>query len=84
MYLAKPGKGFPLCWLVELKGNRSVVGAIRQIKEKQYPSALEGYGGELLLVEINYYKGSGNMHAGLKNGGECPLKYCTNDVQTRL
>ena len=57
VYLPKPGKGVPAL-LVELKWNRSAVGAIQQIRDKQYPSALEGYGGELLLVGINYDKAS--------------------------
>lgn len=30
------------------------VGAIQQIKDRQYPSASENYGGELLLVGVNY------------------------------
>ncbi len=57
VYLAKPGKGVPSL-LVELKWNKSAEGAIHQIKEKHYPAALEGYGGELLLVGINYDKKS--------------------------
>ena len=57
VYFPKPGKGVPAL-LVELKWNRSAVGAIRQIKDRRYPSALEGYGGELLLVGINYDKDS--------------------------
>lgn len=44
--------------LVELKWNRSAVTAIQQIKEKKYPSALEAYTGELLLVGISYDKKS--------------------------
>ena len=55
VYLPKPGKGVPAL-LVELKWNRSAVGAIQQIKDKQYPHVLKGYGGELLLVGINYDK----------------------------
>ena len=42
--------------LIELKWDRSAVGAIQQIKDRHYPSALENYGGELLLVGINYDK----------------------------
>ena len=57
VYLPKPSKGIPAL-LVELKWNRSAVGAIRQIRERQYPSALEDYGGELLLVGVNYNRGS--------------------------
>ena len=40
--------------VVELKWNRSARGAIRQIKEKKYARALEGYEGKILLVGINY------------------------------
>ena len=29
-------------------------GAIQQNKEKKYPKAIENYGGEILLVGINY------------------------------
>lgn len=57
VYFPKPGKGVPAL-LVELKWNKSAVGAIQQIKDKQYPAALEGYGGELLLVGISYDKES--------------------------
>ncbi|HBA50307.1 MAG TPA: AAA family ATPase [Lachnospiraceae bacterium] len=40
--------------LVELKWNKTEAGAIRQIKNKDYPQALKGYGGDMLLVGINY------------------------------
>lgn len=33
---------------------RRFQGAIAQIKERNYPQALSGYGGELLLVGIAY------------------------------
>ena len=42
--------------VIELKWNKSVVGAIEQIKEKQYGNALKEYQGNLLLVGINYNK----------------------------
>ncbi len=42
--------------IVELKWDRSVKGAIAQIKEKQYVKALEEYTGNILLVGINYDK----------------------------
>ena len=57
VYLPKKGKNVPAL-IVELKWNKSAAGAIQQIKEKRYPSVLEGYGGELLLVGINYHKKS--------------------------
>lgn len=40
--------------LAELKWNQSANAAISQIKEKQYPSALEHYTGNILLVGVNY------------------------------
>jgi len=42
--------------VVELKYGKSVSGAIEQIKQKNYISALEEYKGDLLLVGINYDK----------------------------
>jgi hypothetical protein len=42
--------------IVELKWNMSAHGAIQQIKDKNYVSALQEYKGELLLVGINYDK----------------------------
>ena len=40
--------------VVELKWNKSSEGAIEQIKEKNYPAVIKDYGGEILLVGINY------------------------------
>lgn len=40
--------------MVELKCDRDACGAIAQIREKKYPSALDGYGGELMLAGIDY------------------------------
>lgn len=42
--------------VVGLKFDRTVEAAIRQIKERNYMEALEGYRGEILLVGINYDK----------------------------
>lgn len=42
--------------IVELKWDKSAVGAISQIKERQYVDALKDYQGNLLLVGINYDK----------------------------
>ena len=42
--------------VIELKWDNSAVGAIEQIKEKQYGNALKDYQGNLLLVGINYNK----------------------------
>lgn len=44
--------------VVELKWDKSADGAIRQIKDKKYISALNGYKGDILLVGINYDKKS--------------------------
>ena len=40
--------------IVELKWNETADSAIEQIKEKIYPTILEGYFGEMVLVGINY------------------------------
>jgi hypothetical protein len=42
--------------VVELKWDQTAEGAIKQIKEKEYGTALAGYIGEVLLVGINYDK----------------------------
>ena len=42
--------------LIELKWDKSAEGAIDQILRKHYPSALENYGSDILLVGINYNK----------------------------
>ena len=40
--------------IIELKWDKSADSAIRQIKERNYPLALSGYCGNLLMVGINY------------------------------
>lgn len=40
--------------VVELKWNKTSDGAISQIKAKKYPEVIKDYGGEVLLVGINY------------------------------
>ena len=42
--------------IIELKWDKSTIGALEQIKEKNYGSALKDYQGKLLLVAINYNK----------------------------
>lgn len=42
--------------VIELKYNQSASTAIRQIKDRHYTQALEGYTGEILLIGINYDK----------------------------
>ena len=44
--------------IIELKWDKSVEGAIAQIKDKQYVSAFEDYHGNLILVGVNYDKKS--------------------------
>ncbi len=44
--------------VVELKWDKSADGAIAQIKEKKYCKPLEGFDGKVLLVGVNYDKGS--------------------------
>lgn len=44
--------------IMELKWDKSAVGAISQIKEKQYCDALKEYHGNLLLAGINYDRGT--------------------------
>ena len=53
VFLPKRGSGRPLM-VVELKWNKSAEGAIAQIKERRYMQAVEDFGGEILLVGINY------------------------------
>ena len=42
--------------VVELKHNKSAVGAIQQIKDKNYPEALKGFSKRIILVGINWSK----------------------------
>lgn len=45
--------------VIELKWKQSAKGAIAQIKERDYPAALRGYGGRILLVGVSYRKDTG-------------------------
>lgn len=42
--------------VIEMKWNKSAQGAIAQIKDRRYPDAIKDYGGDVLLVGINYDK----------------------------
>ena len=42
--------------VIELKWDKSAIGALEQIRERQYTNALKDYQGNLLLVGINYNK----------------------------
>jgi hypothetical protein len=53
VYLPKKGSTMPIM-LVELKWNKSAEGAISQIKNRNYPQVLEGFGSDILLVGVNY------------------------------
>ena len=43
--------------IVELKWNREAEGAIAQVQDRNYPKALEHFGGEVILVGISYDAG---------------------------
>ena len=40
--------------IVELKWNKDAEGAIKQIKDRNYPKVLTNYGGKIILVEVIY------------------------------
>ena len=53
VFLPKRSSQLP-AMIVELKWNKGVEGALAQIKEKNYPKILENYGGDIVLVGLNY------------------------------
>ena len=53
VFIPKQMSRYP-AMVVELKWNRSSEGAIGQIKGKNYPAIIKDYGGEIVLVGINY------------------------------
>lgn len=53
VFLPKRASTLPVL-VIELKWNKTEDGAIQQIKEKHYPQVLKDYGGDILLVGINY------------------------------
>ncbi len=55
VYLPKRNVDRPAL-IVELKWDKSAVGAIAQMKEKEYAGWVKDYTGEILLVAINYDK----------------------------
>ena len=57
VYLPKPGVNKPAL-LIELKFDKSAQTSITQIKEKNYLQFFKDYKGEVLLVGINYSKGT--------------------------
>lgn len=61
VYLPKRTSQMPAL-VIELKWNKSAQGAISQIKNRRYFDALKGYGGDILLVGINYNKNAERRH----------------------
>ena len=57
VYLPKRRSNLP-AMIIELKWNNTADGALQQIKDKNYPKALENYGGQILLVGIAYHETS--------------------------
>lgn len=55
VYLPRRNSSKPAI-VIELKYDHTTDGAIRQIKDKKYTSALEEFHGNILLVGINYDK----------------------------
>ena len=53
VFLPKRRSSLP-AMIIELKWKKSADGALRQILDKNYPRILENYGGEIILVGINY------------------------------
>lgn len=53
VFFPKKTSSMPLL-LIELKWNKTDKGAIKQIKNNDYPQILKDYGGDILLVGINY------------------------------
>ena len=55
VYFPKKKSSMPAL-VVELKWNNTAETAIQQIKSRNYPVALKGYGGDILLIGISYNK----------------------------
>lgn len=53
VFFPKKSSSMPLL-LIELKWNKTEKGAIKQIKNRDYPQALKDYGGDILIIGINY------------------------------
>lgn len=61
VYLPRRDSDYPAL-VIELKWNQTAEGAIKQIKKRNYPKTIENYGGEILLVGINYNKEHHDKH----------------------
>ena len=55
VYLPKRRSRLP-AMVIELKWNRTSEGAIGQIKDRNYPAVLKDYGGDVVLVGLNYHE----------------------------
>ncbi len=55
MYLPRRNSDYPAL-VIELKWNQSAEGAIKQIKEREHLSWVQGYTGDIILARINYNK----------------------------
>lgn len=53
VFVPKKATSYP-AMIIELKWNKSKDAAINQIKEKKYPAILQEYGGDIILVGLNY------------------------------
>ena len=53
VYFPKKASALPAL-VIELKWNQSAESAIEQIRKRNYPDAIRGYGGEILLVAVSY------------------------------
>ncbi|MCI9189435.1 MAG: hypothetical protein HFH84_07385 [Lachnospiraceae bacterium] len=53
VYLPKKGSAMPVI-VIELKWNKKAGSAIQQIRDRNYPQALEGMDTDILLVAITY------------------------------
>ncbi len=70
--------------VIELKYNKSTEGAIKQIKNKQYGESLRDWGGEIVLVGINYDKKTKNHECTIerifdKTSDKFPIKRKISD-----
>ena len=54
-YLPKPRTSLPAI-VMELKWNKSAIGAIQQIKDRNYPEKIKPFVNEMILVGVNYDK----------------------------
>lgn len=77
VFMPKKGSSMPII-LIELKWNKTAGRALEQIKSKDYPFVLEDYGGDILLVGINYDEKS-KKHACRIEKYEKPYRFLAQD-----